>query len=95
MHRYLHFIDMKVSMAVLTGTAGELPRCRRWDPAHGVGTKAAVGQQCCDPGGWFVLPLCTQPRPVSSLQRKKEITAMELSLLVTRDCILQVKIMHY
>lgn len=58
---------------------------------------AAGKRCCCGPGHWFVLPLCTLPCPVSSLQRmkKKEITAMELSLLVTRDCILQVKIMHY
>lgn len=52
-------------------------------PVPSAGSGAA--EQC------FVLPLCTQPRPASSLQRKKEKIAIEFSLLVTRDCILQVK----
>lgn len=54
-------------------------------PVPSAGSGAAGGEQC------FVLPLCTQPHPASSLQRKKEKIAIEFSLLVTRDCILQVK----
>lgn len=79
---------MKESVAVLTRAAGELLWWGRWDPVGSLGTEDAAAGVCCPCAHSHV-----QLHPCRG--RKKERRAIELSLLGTRDCILQVKITDY